>query len=247
MMKNEKPNIYPILATDYDGQDVAGYLMSEKLDGVRAIWTGYELVSRNDIPFAAPAWFTASLPAGIALDGELYMGPGRLQEVAGALRRITPIESQWIDMTYRVFDAPLADGGFADRLEFAKAHIESCTVACIVRHRTCHGSDDMRAECARVCASGGEGVVLRDPAAGYDGSSSASMIRFKPVATDEAEVVDASGKSIMVTWHGVEFRLCGAIPSPRPAPGAMVTFKYCGLTDSGKPRNATFVAVRNYE
>ena len=64
----------PTLAHTYTGQiDPTGWLMSEKLDGVRALWDGSRLVSRNGNPFPAPAEWLAMLPP-IALDGELWLG-----------------------------------------------------------------------------------------------------------------------------------------------------------------------------
>lgn len=35
-----------MLAQEYRNQDVSGWLMSEKLDGVRAYWDGKRLISR---------------------------------------------------------------------------------------------------------------------------------------------------------------------------------------------------------
>jgi hypothetical protein len=35
-----------LLAQEYKNQDIAGWAMSEKLDGVRAYWDGKQLVSR---------------------------------------------------------------------------------------------------------------------------------------------------------------------------------------------------------
>ena len=52
--------------------DLAGWWMSEKLDGVRAYWDGEAFVSRLGNQFLAPAWFTADLPAD-TLDGELWV------------------------------------------------------------------------------------------------------------------------------------------------------------------------------
>ena len=42
--------------------DPAGYLVSEKLDGVRALWDGKELRFRSGRLIAAPEWFTDKLP-----------------------------------------------------------------------------------------------------------------------------------------------------------------------------------------
>lgn len=48
------PNLYPpvSLADFYhDGIDVSQYWYSEKLDGIRAYWTGQHLVTRNGIAY----------------------------------------------------------------------------------------------------------------------------------------------------------------------------------------------------
>src|SRR6187401_2796877 len=51
-----------LLAHTWDNeQDLTGWLMSEKLDGVRAHWTGAGFLSRQGNPFYAPAWFTKGL------------------------------------------------------------------------------------------------------------------------------------------------------------------------------------------
>ena len=44
-----------ILAETWQGQDVRGWAMSEKLDGVRAYWDGHQLNSRAGYPFQPPA------------------------------------------------------------------------------------------------------------------------------------------------------------------------------------------------
>jgi len=50
-------------AMAYDGsQDVATWLMSEKLEGVGGYWDGERLVSRNGEPFSPPPEFTFDLP-----------------------------------------------------------------------------------------------------------------------------------------------------------------------------------------
>ena len=50
--------------------------MSEKLDGVRAYWNGENLYTRNGKHLYPPEWFTAKLPKGFALDGELWIRRG---------------------------------------------------------------------------------------------------------------------------------------------------------------------------
>lgn len=60
------------LANVYDDRVfVQDFLISEKYDGVRAIWKNGQLQTRNGNPIHAPEWFINSLP-NIWLDGELW-------------------------------------------------------------------------------------------------------------------------------------------------------------------------------
>lgn len=58
----------PLLAEKWDlekGRDPTGYLISEKLDGVRAYWNGKTFLSREGNPFYAPEWFTKRMPKDV--------------------------------------------------------------------------------------------------------------------------------------------------------------------------------------
>ena len=58
-----------LLAHVWDSEALlAGWWMSEKLDGVRAYWDGQRFVSRLGNQYYAPPWFTAGLPK-FPLDG----------------------------------------------------------------------------------------------------------------------------------------------------------------------------------
>ena len=66
-----------LLAQVYkSGIDVSQYLVSEKYDGVRALWDGKALHTRAGRLIAAPAWFTKGFPK-TALDGELWLARGK--------------------------------------------------------------------------------------------------------------------------------------------------------------------------
>lgn len=119
-----------MLSQTYKNQHVGGWWASEKLDGCRAFWDGG--VSRGilaaNVPYAntekdyrlkrppkatglwsrsgkvihAPDWWLDQLPF-IPLDGELFLGRGRFQE----LRTIVGAEERnWQDVKYKVFDSP---------------------------------------------------------------------------------------------------------------------------------------------
>lgn len=70
-----------------EATDPTGYLMSEKLDGMRAYWYGKKLWSRSGLPIIAPEWFLYGLPETLVLDGELFLGRQRFDECMMIARR----------------------------------------------------------------------------------------------------------------------------------------------------------------
>src|SRR5438309_1165168 len=84
--------------------DLTGWWMSEKLDGVRAYWTGQKFLSRQGNEFLAPEYFVAGLPT-FPLDGELWVGRGMFQKTVSIVRRQDK-GSGWKELRYMIFDAP---------------------------------------------------------------------------------------------------------------------------------------------
>ena len=79
--------IEPMLAQIDDGTtDIAGWWLSEKLDGVRAYWDGRQLWSKHAHPFAAPPEFIAELPS-FPLEGELWGGRGSFEQTVTIVLR----------------------------------------------------------------------------------------------------------------------------------------------------------------
>ena len=107
----------PKLAGVYAGQvDPARCFVSEKYDGVRALWDGRVLRHRSGRTVSAPTSFLASLPA-LPLDGELWLGRGRFDELSARVRRAEPDERDWREVRYMVFDTPVGGVPFTTRLE----------------------------------------------------------------------------------------------------------------------------------
>ena len=102
-----------LLAHKWESQDPTGWWMSEKLDGIRAYWDGESFTSRLGNKFFAPDWFIADLPAD-TLDGELWVGRKMFQKTTSIVRSGAGSD-EWKAVTYVVFDAPEAKGGF-DRI-----------------------------------------------------------------------------------------------------------------------------------
>ena len=93
-----------LLAQNYSNKfDPVNYLVSEKLDGVRALWDGKNLRFRSGRMIHAPAWFTAAFPAH-ALDGELWMGRRSFERLSAAVRRQEPLDAEWKNISYQLYE-----------------------------------------------------------------------------------------------------------------------------------------------
>lgn len=250
----------PMLAKTYDNQPVNGWLMSEKLDGIRAIWTGQKLISRDGNEFSTPAWFLAQLPSDTALDGELWIARGAFQRTLSVVRKKTPIDAEWQAVTFRVFDAPSIAGGFEVRLAACERVLVGCAIASVVEHTACRDAGHMHATFGALCADGAEGIMLRRPSSAYEQKRSSSLLKLKPSDSSEAVMVGAENGegrlaglvgALVVVWRGLRFKVgTGMDDETRANPpkvGSKITFGFCGLTDAGLPRFPTFVGVRDYE
>lgn len=248
-----------LLAQTWDGEsDLAGWWMSEKLDGVRAYWTGDRLVSRLGNPIHAPAWFTAGLPA-TPLDGELWMARKRFQRTVGIVRRQDQPDA-WKEIRYLIFDAPDDVNAFEHRVkritQIVRDHQPPFAAA--LEHSCCVDTDHMRRELARVDALGGEGLMLRQPGSRYIGHRSSTLLKVKSFSDAEARVVGHEpgqgrhkgrlGALLCELPNGKRFAVgTGLSDAERACPpliGSWITFRYQELTDGGVPRFPSYVGIR---
>ena len=87
--------------------------MSEKLDGLRAVWDGKTFLSRTGNKFYAPKEFVEDFPSDIVLDGELFCGRGEFDAASSLVRSMGGTYKQWDGaVSYQVFDAPLLKAPF---------------------------------------------------------------------------------------------------------------------------------------
>ena len=185
------------LAKRYKEQAVRGWLMSEKLDGWRAIWTGYSFVSRNGTEIAAPKWFLAQMPSGIALDGELHAGRGGFNFIQSALQTKVPLDADWMRITFSAFDALNRPGCFKGRLEYVRHATGDSPVADYVAHKACKGWLHLLEYFLRLVWVGAEGVVIREPSAPYEQFRSPNMLKLKPRLYSGEGVTSAIGWAVL--------------------------------------------------
>lgn len=113
-------------------QDVSGWLMSEKFDGVRCFWSGSELYTRTGVVIKAPAFFTKDFPRS-PLDGELYIGKNSYEETVKTIMNGKKDHEGWLKMSFIVFDAPSINLGFKHRLNMLEKVFKSGTILGFIR------------------------------------------------------------------------------------------------------------------
>ena len=249
-----------LLAHVWDNeQDLAGWWMSEKLDGVRAYWDGQRFLSRLGNVYHAPEWFTAGLP-NTPLDGELWLDRKAFQRAVSIVRRQDKSDD-WRSIRYLVFDAPGHAGGFEARVQHYHQFIDRQKPAYAVAHphEPCRGVDHLRSELKRVEALGGEGLMLRRPGSMYEVGRSYTLLKVKSFFDAEARVVGHQpgtgrhkgrlGALLVELQDGTPFAVgTGLSDAERDAPpaiGTIITFRYQELSDGGVPRFPSYVGVRH--
>ena len=249
-----------LLANIYrDEIDPAGYLVSEKLDGVRAIWDGKQLRFRSGHPVNAPLWFTAALPAE-ALDGELWIARGRFDQVSGIVRRTEPVDDEWRQVRYMIFELPGAQGDFSERVARMRSIVAKAGVSWLgaIEQHAAVDRNTLKKMLADILKQGGEGLMLHRADAIYESGRSDTLLKLKPWLDAEGEVIahlPGQGK-----YAGLLGALQLRLPDGRllrlgtgfsdaqrrqpPPLGAVVTYRYRELTRNGLPRFASFVRIR---
>ena len=107
-----KPDL--LLLKIYKDQNITGWVMSEKLDGIRAYWDGKNLISRGGKIIYAPKWFIKDYPP-FEIDGELWTERGDFENISSIVRDKIP-GKEWEEVKHYIFDVPNAKGGLFDRL-----------------------------------------------------------------------------------------------------------------------------------
>lgn len=238
--------------------DPSKYLISEKLDGVRAIWDGTALRFRSGRTVSAPPWFLAKLPK-TPLDGELWLGRGKFDVLSGMVRKLDALDVDWEQIKYMVFEIPQGAGPFSERAALLKLVVRGTAWAQLqgVEQFRVPNQAVLQDRLKAVKAAGGEGLMLHLASAPYVTGRNAVLLKLKTVADAEAEVVGhvagkgkyagMTGALDVQTADGQRFKLGTGLSDEQrknpPAIGTTVTYTYRDLTPSGKPRFASFLRV----
>lgn len=257
-----------MLAKTWSQQDPTGWWMSEKLDGMRAYWSGSTMYTRTGNVVAIPDSLAALLPS-TALDGELFLGRGKFQDAISIVRKMAPTDPRWSQIRYMVFDAPEISGTFETRMEALRGFVETacrqvrgpCPLM-LVEQTKCTGPTHLKRFHAEIAVGGGEGVMLRKPKSAYARVRTPDLLKVKDFMDAEATITGytkGTGKhagrlgayTARLLESGVEFKIgTGISDDERNRPkriGTVVTVRFQELTRDGVPRFPSLVGARDYE
>ncbi|MBV7541800.1 DNA ligase [Acidovorax sp. sic0104] len=250
-----------LLANVYrPGMPLADYWVSEKYDGVRGYWDGQILRTRGGETIAPPAWFTAGWPADTPMDGELWAGRGRFAHAQSTTRQQQAGDAAWRQIKFMVFDLPQHGGTFDERIPALVALTRRIGQPWVqaVEQRRIVSDAALQALLQRTVRAGGEGLMLHRGASLYQGGRSDDLIKVKTHADTEARVVahlagkgrheGRMGALLVEMPSGQRFKLGAGFNDAQradpPPVGSWVTYRYRGTHESGLPRFASFLRMR---
>ena len=250
-----------------ENDSLQGYVVSEKLDGVRALWDGQALKSRSGKKFAAPKCWVQNLPP-FALDGELYTGRGEFERVLSIVNKANASCEAWQSVNYYIFDTPNASGTLTQRLNVVQIYAKSLTQPHplrIIEQRQIASKAELAAFLEQVSKNGGEGLVVRKNAAPYENFRTSNAMKLKAYEDTECKVVaHHEGKGRLAGKFGSltceqeftdtqgrtktrRFKIGSGFSDKdreNPPPiGSLITYKFNGYTAKGLPRFPVFLRI----
>ena len=241
----------------YQNQEIKNWLMSEKLDGIRAYWNGKELLTKNGNKIYAPKNFTKNFP-DFELDGELWSKRDDFENIQSIVLDKTP-SSKWSEITYNIFEAPNSKGNFPQRLKKAQDWflIHSNNKVKIIKQIRCKNQTMLNEFLEEILLKKGEGVIIKNPNLPYISKRNSNSLKVKKFYDMEGLIIginynDKIMKSLVIKLeNGITFNLGNGFSKKSrenpPKIGEIVTFKYYDLTKNGKPKFASFLRIRKKE
>ena len=249
-----KPDL--LLLKTYKDQNTTNWVMSEKLDGIRAYWDGKNLISRGGKMIHAPKWFTKDYPE-FEIDGELWTKRGDFENISSIVRDKIP-GKKWSEVKHYIFEVPNAKGGLFKRLEKVQKYENDYIKVLpqiIIKNKN-HQNKFLK----EVESKGGEGIVVRDPNALYINKRTNKALKVKTFKDTECKIkgytqgngkysgqvgaiiCQLSSQTIFKIGSGMDdnFR-----KNP-PKIGTEITFKYQNITKYGKPRFPVYLRIREH-
>ena len=242
----EKPDLF-LLKNYQQNSNVIGWVMSEKLDGIRGFWNGKNLISRGGKRLNPPAWFTQGYPP-FPIDGELWTKRGDFENISSIVSTQQANE-RWKQITHQIFDVPKQQGGLHKRLNILHTYLQQKPTPYIqiIKQTTVESNNQLQQFLDAVTTNQGEGVVVRDPKKPYQTGRLSSALKLKKYFDTECTVIKIlpgkgkyqgkMGSVLCRTSQGKQLKIGSGFSNKDrdfpPTIGSKLTFKYYGLTKKG--------------
>ena len=184
---------------------------SEKWDGIRALWDGEKMISRGSgvgkpkVYTYVPDWFRMTLPPGIALDGEIWIGRGMFQKTS-RLSTLKPgksytekqINDIWAGtedppVIFKVFDIPSESTSFEQRMKILQTIVrdrKDCWAKLnypgkqvfplqFTEQVKIKSMEQLVELYTKLTSEGAEGIMLRASGSPYEIKRSKYMLKYK--------------------------------------------------------------------
>jgi len=241
------PDLF-LLKTYDESKDVIGWVMSEKLDGIRGFWNGKQLISRAGKPIDAPTWFTQNYPP-FAIDGELWTKRNDFENISSIVRS-KDSDNRWKNITHHIFEVPNQQGGLLERLSVLENHLHKNPNPHlkVLTQTLIKDKRQLEVFLEEVVSHKGEGVVVRNPNTLYETGRLSSALKVKKYFDTECRVLkilpgkgkyqSKMGSVLCQTADGKQLKIGSGFKDKDrnnpPTIGSEITFKYYGFTKKGK-------------
>ena len=243
-----------LLLKNYKNQDIKSWVMSEKLDGIRAIWNGKNLITRSGKIIHAPSWFIKDYPP-FSLDGELWTKRADFENISSIVS-MHILDHRWKNIKHYIFEVPEAYGNLFKRLEKAKKYENKYIV--VLKQIKIKNKKHMYEYLKTIEDLKGEGLVLRDPRIAYINKRTSKALKVKTFHDMECKLIsynEGKGKfigligSITCELENKTLFKIGSVFTIKqrknpPALGSIITFKYKEFTKYNKPRFPVFLRIK---
>lgn len=238
------------------------YLISEKLDGIRAYWNGHQLTTRSGKKIHAPAWFLAAFP-NVALDGELWLERGQFQALTQIVMDKVPEDNGWKKVKYMAFDLPHSPHPFHQRYATLQTLLSSpstdhASPITVVEQKRLQDQTILLQWLDIVVNDHGEGLMLQHKDNLYTKGRTNQLLKLKQHQDAEAVVIgyeEGRGKyqgQMGAVWvktaRNETFKIGSGFTDKQrkhpPAIGTTIQYRFNGYTNRGIPRFARFNRVR---
>ncbi|KAM3132948.1 hypothetical protein pb186bvf_014944 [Paramecium bursaria] len=238
-----------------DQQDPTGYYMSEKIDGVRIMWTGCEMMTKTNHSVDFPTYFVEGWPTTY-LDGMLWIGRNCFSQLTNSLRKRQADPAQWRNIKFIVFDAPMLNQPYHQRYKLVKKVLEKIknTNLVFMPQVFCQGWDHLNIEMQYIQELQSRGIILRDPNSIYEPKKSQKFFKIRSYMEDQATVTGVPdetkspnnpnfGEIYAKNQDGVQFKIDMTGKKKILNIGDVIIYQFYGKNHSNRPRFPSFVKL----